>query len=72
MQSLIRSKSAGVTGGRGTAGAGPGRDLLQVYNQQGKDEFFFSQSYKGGPCPAQRHLLNGHASCVTSDSLFFA
>ena len=28
MQSLIRSKSAGVTGERGTAGAGPGRDLL--------------------------------------------
>ena len=28
MQSLIRSKSAGVTGGGGTAGAGPGRDLL--------------------------------------------
>ena len=28
MQSLIRSKSVGVTGGRGTAGAGPGRDLL--------------------------------------------
>ena len=28
MQSLIRSKSAGLTGGRGTAGAGPGRDLL--------------------------------------------
>ena len=28
MQSLIRSKSAGVTGGRGTAGAGPGRGLL--------------------------------------------
>ena len=28
MQWLIRSKSAGVTGGRGTAGAGPGRDLL--------------------------------------------
>ena len=28
MKSLIRSKSAGVTGGRGTAGAGPGRDLL--------------------------------------------
>ena len=28
MQSLIRSKSAAVTGGRGTAGAGPGRDLL--------------------------------------------
>ena len=28
MQSLIRSKSAGVTGGRGTAGAGPGRYLL--------------------------------------------
>ena len=29
MQSLIRSKSAGATGGRGTAVAGPGRDLLQ-------------------------------------------
>ena len=29
MQSLIRSKSAGVTGGRGTAGAGPGRDVNQ-------------------------------------------
>ena len=28
MQSLIRSNSAGVTGGRGKAGAGPGRDLL--------------------------------------------
>ena len=28
MQSLIRSKSAGVTGERGTAEAGPGRDLL--------------------------------------------
>ena len=32
MQSLIRSKSAGVTGGRGTAGAGPGRDLLYYPN----------------------------------------
>ena len=31
MQSLIRSKSAGVTGGRGTAGAGPGRDLLYMH-----------------------------------------
>ena len=28
MQALIRSKSAGITGGRGTAAAGPGRDLL--------------------------------------------
>ena len=27
---MIRSKSAGVTGGRDTAGAGPGRDLLQM------------------------------------------
>ena len=31
MQSLIRSKSAGVTGGRGTAGPGAGRDLLVTY-----------------------------------------
>ena len=30
MQSLIRSKSAGVTGGRGTAGAGPGRVRLSA------------------------------------------
>ena len=34
MQSLIRSKSAGVTGGRGTAGAGPGRDLLYYVHAQ--------------------------------------
>ena len=33
MQSLIRSKSAGVTGGRGTAGAGPGRDLPDITGQ---------------------------------------
>ena len=31
MQALIRSKSAGITGGRGTAGAGPGRDLLYIH-----------------------------------------
>ena len=39
MQSLIRSKSAGVTGGRGTAGAGPGRDLLYLstYGTQNKE-----------------------------------
>ena len=35
MQSLIRSKLAGVTGGRGTAGAGPGRDLLYWMLQMG-------------------------------------
>ena len=33
MQSLIRSKTAGVTGGRGIAGAGPGRDLLYTRKQ---------------------------------------
>ena len=32
MQALIRSKSAGITGGRGTAGAGPGRDLPYMEN----------------------------------------
>ena len=31
MQALIRSKSAGVTGGRGTAGAGPGRDNARKF-----------------------------------------
>ena len=35
MQSLIRSESAGVTGGRGTVGAGPGRDLLYTLGPQG-------------------------------------
>ena len=30
MPSLIRSKSAGVTGGRGTAGAGPGREVTAI------------------------------------------
>ena len=36
MQSLIRSKSAGVTGGRGTAGAGSGRDLLYRETSESK------------------------------------
>ena len=33
MQNLVRSETVGVTGngGRGTAGAGPGRDLLYMY-----------------------------------------
>ena len=43
-----------------------------VYSQEQKDQFLFSQSYQVGPCPAQRHLLSGHASCVTSDTLFVA
>ena len=35
MQNLVRSKTIGVTGngGRGTAGAGPGRDL--IYGSRG-------------------------------------
>ena len=37
MQNLVRSKTIGVTGngGRGTAGAGPGRDLLYNYETTG-------------------------------------
>ena len=38
MQTLVRSKTLGVTGygGRGTAGAGPGRDLLyRVFSMLG-------------------------------------
>ena len=63
MQSLIRSKSAGVTGGRGTAGAGPGRDLL-----------YFVVSVAGclcpgpcGPCPPIPFLSRwaaGEAGCM--------
>ena len=58
MQSLIRSKSAGVTGGRGTAGAGPGRDLLYgvIYDV---DRPLPERTYNGiclllprGPCSA--------------------
>ena len=36
MQSLILSKSAGVTGGRGTAGAGPGTDLSLFTDASGE------------------------------------
>ena len=43
-----------------------------IHSQQREDQFFFSQSYKGGPCPAQRRLLSGHASCTTSDIPFYA
>ena len=34
MQNLVRSKTIGVTGndGRGTAGAGPGREVLYTYD----------------------------------------
>ena len=58
MQSLIRSKSAGVTGGRGTAGAGPGRDLLyqsrQKYPKIGQISgflIFLDKIRVGGPLP---------------------
>ena len=44
MQSLIRSKSAGVTGRRGTAGAGPGRDLLYLWGLR-------AAGVVGGPSP---------------------
>ena len=37
MQALIRSKSAGITGGRGTAGAGPGMDLLYCVTAAWRD-----------------------------------
>ena len=43
MQSLIRSKSAGVTGGRGTAGAGPGRDLLYLHATSSRIFFYQNQ-----------------------------
>ena len=53
MQSLIRSKSAGVTGGRGTAGAGPGRVATArgdtgVTNAGG--ECWYSCGRASGPC----------------------
>ena len=45
MQSLIRSKSAGVTGGRGTAGAGPGRDLLYIVPLTDRAEYRANSSF---------------------------
>ena len=38
MQNLVRSKTIGVTGngGKGTAGAGPGRDLLYIHTKSPK------------------------------------
>ena len=41
MQNLVRSKTIGVTGngGRGTAGAGPGRDLLYIPTHTPQSEY---------------------------------
>ena len=47
MQSSIRSKSAGVTGGRGTAGAGPGRDLLYLLLLFGPNSGLLSDALRG-------------------------
>ena len=60
MQSLIRSKSAGVTGGRGTAGAGPGRDLL-YHRRRGEP------TYSIGPRVTPR--TTQHAPLPPSSSL---
>ena len=48
MQNLVRSKTIGVTGngGRGTAGAGPGRDLLYMARKLQKKGFEVT-------CPAE-------------------
>ena len=56
MQSLIRSKSAGVTGGRGTAGAGPGRDLL-----------YFSELFGGAGASVFSCVPLGTESCTFSE-----
>ena len=53
MQALIRSKSAGITGGRGTAGAGPGRDLLYwVWGSPTPDHSSFRACGRG-PLPTR-------------------
>ena len=51
MQSLIRSKSAGVTGGRGTAGAGPGRDLLYLRARAEFQYTSFTSHVQGAEAP---------------------
>ena len=53
MQSLFRSKSAGVTGGRGTAGAGSGRDLRYYLPDETaiglEDQWWGSREGSGNP-----------------------
>ena len=60
MQNLVRSKTTGATGngGRGTAGAGPGRDLLQ-----GSQAVF--------PSDPNVLICDGHSSHMTNEFVIF-
>ena len=62
MQSLIRSKSAGVTGGRGTAGAGPGRDLL-YHCHACPDPHPMDVISFVSHCPTCEHLVQTYIQC---------
>ena len=64
MQNLVRSKTLGVTGygGRGTAGAGPGRDLLYRVQQNTKGQNFCLNVTCGLNC------LNSHFLCCRVSS----
>ena len=64
MQSLIRSKSAGVTGGRGTAGAGPGRDLL--YNLAKPCTRILTASCKLPGMVSSMPMPSLHFFCITA------
>ena len=62
MQSLIRSISAGVTGGRGTAGAGPGRDLLytSAANTHATIHTTTNRTHDGPRCRHLQHSYHHH------------
>ena len=68
MQSLIRSKSAGVTGGRGTAGAGPGRDPATKGELSGEKRPAPSTPSSGGADKssenAKKRRLKWHSKCL--------
>ena len=65
MRSLIRSKSAGVTGGRGTAGAGPGRDLLHHASHRGAAGVTEVCVHKGWACrPGLRLSADGELPSI--------
>ena len=63
MQNLVRSKTLGVTGNgaRGTAGAGPGRDLL----------YHRAEVVEEAVKMALEHRVNGHPTKIASGNKWF-
>ena len=75
MQNLVRSKTIGVTGngGRGTAGAGPGRDLL--YGSRGVKRYPETMAHGPEACepshplwPMARRPVSRHTRAEAVDT----